>query len=85
MYDARIHDSYICDPNSLTLIHVSMMHISVMRLKFCDGPTNGRTRQFLELDGIVHRYYVVLKSISRMVVPMLFSVEKQREAPNTVA
>ena len=30
----------ICDPQSLILIHVCIMHISVMRVKFCQGPTD---------------------------------------------
>ena len=40
MYDACIYDTYKCDPQSLTLIHVCMMPISMMRLKFCLGRTN---------------------------------------------
>ena len=33
--DAYVHDAYICDIQSLTMLHVCMM-----RLKFCDQPTN---------------------------------------------
>ena len=35
--DAYVHDAYICDIQSLTMLHVCMM-----RLKFCDQPTNGQ-------------------------------------------
>ena len=34
-HDAYVHDAYICDIQSLTMLHVCMM-----RLKFCDGPTD---------------------------------------------
>ena len=34
-HDAYVHDAYICDIRSLTMLHVSMM-----RLKFCHGRTN---------------------------------------------
>ena len=33
--DAYVHDAYICDIQSLTMLHVCMM-----RLKFCDQQTN---------------------------------------------
>ena len=33
-----VHDAYICDIQSLTMLHVCMM-----RLKFCDQPTNQTT------------------------------------------
>ena len=33
--DAYVHDAYICDIQSLTMLHVCMM-----RLKFCDQSTN---------------------------------------------
>ena len=33
--DAYVHDAYICDIQSLTMLHVCMM-----QLKFCDQPTN---------------------------------------------
>ena len=33
--DAYVHDAYICDIQFLTMLHVCMM-----RLKFCDQPTN---------------------------------------------
>ena len=36
--DAYVHDAYICDIQSLTMLHVCMM-----RLKFCDGHTNQTT------------------------------------------
>ena len=36
--DAYSHDAYICDIQSLTMLHVCMM-----RLKFCDQPTNQPT------------------------------------------
>ena len=36
--DAYVHDAYICDIQSLTMLHVRMM-----RLKFCDLPTNQPT------------------------------------------
>ena len=34
-HDAYVHDAYICDIQSLTMLHVCMM-----RLKFCHGPTD---------------------------------------------
>ena len=40
MYDECMYDTYLCDPQSLILIHVCMMHISVMRVKFYHGPTD---------------------------------------------
>ena len=33
--DAYVHDAYICDIQSLTMLHVCMM-----RLKLCEQPTN---------------------------------------------
>ena len=44
-HDAYVHDAYICDIQSLTMLHVCMM-----RLKFCHRRTNQRTRRFYELD-----------------------------------
>ena len=38
--DAYVHDAYICDIQSLTMLHVCMM-----RLKFCDQPTNQPTNK----------------------------------------
>ena len=35
--DAYVHDEYICDIQSLAMLHVCMM-----RLKYCDQPTNGQ-------------------------------------------
>ena len=40
VHDACIYDTYKCDLQSLTLIHVYMMPISMMQLKFCLGRTN---------------------------------------------
>ena len=34
-HDAYVHDAYICDIQFLTMLHVCMM-----RLKFCGQPTN---------------------------------------------
>ena len=39
--DAYVHDAYICDIQSLTMLHVCMM-----RLKFCDGQGNSRSRMY---------------------------------------
>ena len=36
--DAYVHDAYICDIQSLT-----MLHVCLMRLKFCDQPTDQPT------------------------------------------
>ena len=35
VHDALMYDAYIRDPLSLTMLHVCMM-----RLKFCHGPTD---------------------------------------------
>ena len=37
--DAYVHDAYICDIQSLTMLHVCMM-----RLKFCDEQGDSRSR-----------------------------------------
>ena len=39
-HDAYVHDAYICDIQSLTMLHVCMM-----RLKFCYGRTNQPTNK----------------------------------------
>ena len=38
--DAYVHDACICDIQSLTTLHVCML-----RLKFCDQPTNQPTNE----------------------------------------
>ena len=40
--DALMYDAYIHDPWDLTMLHVCVMHISMMR-QFCHGRTDGRT------------------------------------------
>ena len=40
--DALMYDAYIHDPWELTMLHVCVMHISMMR-QFCNGRTDGRT------------------------------------------
>ena len=40
--DALMYDVYIDDPWDLTMLHVCVMHISMMR-QFCHGRTEGRT------------------------------------------
>ena len=58
--DALMYDAYICDPWYLTMLHVSMM-----RLKFCyertDGRTDERTRRFQELDHKILHCIAILK------------------------
>ena len=51
--DAYVHDAYICDIQSLTMLHVCMM-----RLKFCDGRTNeqGDSRSWMQVLLIVNQY-----------------------------
>ena len=56
VYDARMYVACVYDPRSLILMHLCMKRVSMiidphacvfdacmMRLKFCDGRTNGRT------------------------------------------
>ena len=67
--DAYVHDAYICDIQSLTMLHVCMM-----RLKFCGQPTNqpankailgvgyntllGKVRTLLEwVDGLLSKMW----------------------------
>ena len=47
--DAYVHDAYICDIQSLTMLHVFMM-----RLKFCDQPTNQPTDKAIVGVGLSH-------------------------------
>ena len=48
-HDAYVHDAYICDIRSLTMLHVCMM-----RLKFCDGRTNEPTKKAILGLGCYH-------------------------------
>ena len=52
--DAYVHDAYICDIQSLTMLHVCMM-----RLKFCDGPTNQPTNKAILGVGNIYTYIMI--------------------------
>ena len=54
--DAYVHDAHICDIQSFTMLQVCMM-----RLKFCDQPTNQPTNKAILGVGLIIGATVILR------------------------
>ena len=71
--DAYVHDAYICDIQSL-----SMLHVCMMRLKFCDQPTNqqgdSRSRISLLLLHPTHSVGPTLLLHSQNIPPTFYCI-----------